>query len=256
MFKGLGHLFEVNFNISYDIALLVMIVITGICLVLGGYFAIVVTDFIQGIIMIFGCVALIAILTAKAGGPVDAFAAIQQRFAEHSAAGPPDMLLLAALILLLILSASMSTLSGLVLVSASSVAIDLYKGHINPSLSKAGSVAMIRAASAVFVAISYIIARYEFAVIMTLMSVSWGVIAGAFAAPYIYGLFWRRATAAGALAGMLVGVVGAIALFFRLGAAKAPIAASAAIITPFIVVPLVSLFTRPPKQETVDRAFA
>ncbi|MCX7719565.1 MAG: sodium/solute symporter [Candidatus Sumerlaeaceae bacterium] len=343
VFKGLGHLFEVNFRISYDIALLVMIAITGVYLVLGGYFAIVVTDFIQGVIMIFGCVAMLVILTAKAGGPLDAVTAVQQRFAEHSASAPPDMLLLAALvfmtsfgvwgmpqmvqkfyavkneavipkaaivtflfsllvavtayytgalthvffdsppivngkpdtdrlipellrtqvpealmalILLLILSASMSTLSGLVLVSASSVAIDLYKGHINPAVSKAGSVAMIRAASAVFVAVSYIIARYEFAVIVTLMSVSWGVIAGAFAAPYIYGLFWRRVTAAGAMAGLLTGVVVALVLFFRLGAPKAPIAASAAILAPFVVVPLVSLFTRPPRREIVDRAFA
>ncbi|MGB4267908.1 MAG: sodium transporter, partial [Spirochaetota bacterium] len=40
VFKGLGHLFEVNFNISYDLALIIMIGITGIYLVLGGYFAI------------------------------------------------------------------------------------------------------------------------------------------------------------------------------------------------------------------------
>ena len=59
VFKGLGHLFEVNFKISYDIALIIMILITGIYLILGGYFAITLTDFIQGIIMILGCAAML-----------------------------------------------------------------------------------------------------------------------------------------------------------------------------------------------------
>ena len=58
----------------------------------------------------------------------------------------PDMLIrylpegVMAVILLLILSASMSTLSALVLVSASSIAIDLYKGHVNPNISRRNSV--------------------------------------------------------------------------------------------------------------------
>ncbi|MBN2547369.1 MAG: sodium transporter, partial [Spirochaetes bacterium] len=62
VFKGLGHLFEINFNINYDIALLIMIGITGLYLVLGGYFAITLTDFIQGIIMIAGSLLMVAIL--------------------------------------------------------------------------------------------------------------------------------------------------------------------------------------------------
>jgi SSS family solute:Na+ symporter len=162
---------------------------------------------------------------------------------------------LMALILLLVLSASMSTLSSLVLVSASAVAIDLYKGHVNPEVSNKASVFLIRLLSAIFIVFSYVIARYDFDIIITLMSLSWGAVAGAFMAPYLYGLFWKRATKAGVKAGMATGLVVNIALFFILGPAKSPIASSAAMIAPFAVVPLVSLFTRPPSERIIAQAF-
>jgi SSS family solute:Na+ symporter len=169
------------------------------------------------------------------------------------AANLPAVLM--GIILLLIVSASMSTLSSLVLVSASSVAIDLYKGHINPKVSKERSLAMMRFMSALFVLISFLIAKYKFAVIVTLMSLSWGAVAGSFMAPYLYGLFWKRTTAAGAWAGMATGLVTDVTLFYVLGPAQAPVAASAAMILPFLVVPVVSLMTRPPEKRLVDKAF-
>src|SRR5574344_780135 len=54
----------------------------------------------------------------------------------------PEILL--AVIMLLILSASMSTLSSIILVSSSAVTIDLYKGYLNPSVSEKQSVLMMR----------------------------------------------------------------------------------------------------------------
>src|SRR5574344_2288765 len=56
VFKGLGHLFETTFHISFDFALVILVAITGIYLVLGGYFAVRLTDFIQGFIMLGGAV--------------------------------------------------------------------------------------------------------------------------------------------------------------------------------------------------------
>ncbi|NDY55922.1 sodium/solute symporter [Desulfovibrio sulfodismutans] len=344
VFKGLGYLFEANFNISFDTALLIMIGITGLYLVLGGYFAIAFTDFIQGIIMIFGSIVMVYLLVQKGGGLSEVLSTIPGKHLLHmplekqpgtlllcalvfmtsfgtwglpqmvqkfyavkdesvivkaawatcvfaliigfaayftgsmthlfydapplTASGAadfdrfiPDMLktnlpeALMALILLLVLSASMSTLSSLVLVSASAVAIDLYKGHINPEVSNKASVRLIRLLSALFIVISYVIARYDFDIIITLMSLSWGAVAGAFMAPYIYGLFWKGATKAGVKAGMATGLVVNITLFFILGPAKSPIASSAAMIAPFAVVPLVSLFTRPPSERTIAQAF-
>jgi SSS family solute:Na+ symporter len=87
------------------------------------------------------------------------------------------------------------------------------------------------------------------------MSLSWGAVSGSFAAPYIYGLYWKGATKAGAYVGLLSGLFIEIVLFFVLGASRSPLAASLAIIVPFIVVPLVSRFTAPPEKALLDRAF-
>jgi len=176
----------------------------------------------------------------------------------------PDMLkahlpeVLMAVILLLVLSASMSTLSSLVLVSSSAVAIDLYKGQIDPDVSKEASLRMMRCLSGVFVVLSFLIAKYELAIIVTLMSLSWGAVAGAFLAPFVYGLYWRRATSAGAYVGMGSGLAVTVGLFFYLGKqyeAYAPMVATLSMIVPFVVVPLVSAFTPVPAQAVLDRSF-
>src|SRR5574344_2789124 len=72
VFKGLGHLFETTFNISFDLALIILVGITGIYLVLGGYFAVTMTDFIQGFIMLAGAIGMMIIIGVKAGGIVKA----------------------------------------------------------------------------------------------------------------------------------------------------------------------------------------
>lgn len=346
VFKGLGYLFKVNFGIPYELALGIMIGITGIYLILGGYFAITLADFIQGIIMLFGCGALMLVLFGKAGGLTEAISAVTASYPAHvpeqmrpdwltvaslvfmtsfGVWGLPQMVqkfyavkdekvipraaigttlfaivigftaytmgalthvffkpetlprlaggginfdniipvllqnnlppVLMALILLLVLSASMSTLSSLVLVSASSVAVDLYKGHINPQVSKENSLAMMRFLSAVFIVISFFIAWQQWDFIVTLMSLSWGSVAGAFMAPYVLGLFWKRGTRAGAFAGMFAGLATNIILFFVLGAKNSPLAASIAMLVPFIVMPAVSLLTKPPSPDVIKKAF-
>jgi SSS family solute:Na+ symporter len=178
----------------------------------------------------------------------------------------PDMLTtilpgwLMAIILLLVLAASMSTLSSLVLVSASAIAIDLAgggkRGADGKNASQKGSLALIRVLSGVFIVVSYFIARYQLAVIVTLMSLSWGVVAGSFMAPFLYGLYWKRTSRAGVLAGMFTGMALAIGLFFILGPDNSPIASTIAMIAPFAVVPVVSAFTQAPAQAAVEKAFA
>jgi len=349
VFKGLGHIFEKNFNIPYDYALLIMIGITGIYLVLGGYFAITMADFIQGFVMIVGSFLMIIVFLGKSGGIGETLSNINIGFQDHTGGkfdpiiliatifmtsfgtwGLPQMVqkfyaiknekvipraaiatfifaliigltayfigslshilfsgekinqimeakdkidfdiivptmlttvlsgkleILMGIILLLIVSASMSTLSSLVLVSSSSVAIDLYKGHLNPDMSKENSLLMMRFLSGIFVVLSYFVAHFKIGFIVTLMSLSWGAVAGSFMAPYIYGLYWKRTTKIGAGAGMFSGLIISIVLFFILGPAKSPIASSIAMIVPFIVVPLVSIFTAPPKKVIIDKAF-
>jgi SSS family solute:Na+ symporter len=165
----------------------------------------------------------------------------------------PELLL--ALILLLILSASMSTLSSLVLVSSSSVAIDLYPVRMDKETGKDRSVAMMRFLSAIFIIVSYFISRFQISIIVYLMSLSWGAVSGSFAAPYILGLYSKRITKPGAYAGLITGLVTEIVLFFVLGASHSPLTASIAIVVPFIVVPVVSLFTKAPERPLIDKAF-
>jgi SSS family solute:Na+ symporter len=346
VFKGLGHLFEKVFGIPYDIALLIMIAFTGIYLILGGYFAIAITDFIQGIIMFAGAAVMILVLSGEGGGYFAMTGKVSEAFEAHipAAARPsaltvvslvfmtsfgtwglpqmtqkfyaiknekvipkaaivttifalmigfsaystgvfshlffdlatvpqneaggvlydlivPTLLTehlpetLMALILLLVLSASMSTLSSLVLVSSSSIAIDLYPSRVDTKTGKERSVAMMRFLSAVFIVISYFISRFQISIIVYLMSLSWGVVSGSFAAPYILGLYSKKVTKAGAYAGLLTGIVTMITLFFVLGSRQSPLAASISIAAPFIVVPLVSAFTKPPPKELLDKAF-
>jgi SSS family solute:Na+ symporter len=160
-----------------------------------------------------------------------------------------------ALILLLILSASMSTLSSLVLVSSSAIAIDLAPVKLETKTGKDHSVAMMRFLSGIFIVISYFISRFQISIIVYLMSLSWGAVSGSFAAPYILGLYSKKITKAGAYAGLFAGLAVEIALFFILGASNSPLSASIAIIVPFIVVPIVSSFTKAPEKELLGKAF-
>jgi SSS family solute:Na+ symporter len=173
---------------------------------------------------------------------------------------PPFMM---AIILLLVLSASISTLTSLVLVSASAVTIDLYKGYLNPNATQGRMLLLMRVLSALFIVASFVVTISKVTWIITLMSVSWGAIAGAFMAPFMYGLFWKRTTKAGAYVGMFTGLILSNGLFFGClflydlphANAFSALFASIAMIVPFVVVPIVSLMTKPPKHDTIDKAF-
>ena len=72
VYNGLSRLFGMAFNISYGTCVLIMAVITGVYVILGGYMATAINDFIQGIIMLFGIVAVIAAVLSGQGGFVEA----------------------------------------------------------------------------------------------------------------------------------------------------------------------------------------
>ncbi|MDO4550583.1 MAG: sodium transporter [Planctomycetia bacterium] len=385
VFQGLGYLFEVSFGMNYPTAILIMCVVTAIYLILGGYFAVALNDFIQGMVMILGTLLMVSILTGKAGGLTETVQAIQVNYAQHipkmnwillsatvfmtsfgvwglpqmvqkfyaihdekqiaraaiittcfsfiivfsayfvgsmshlfydpptresaekdilaakdsaqakilseekktawntrektlhSVPAPaiirgehvvpdfdkfvPDILyntlpeIFMTIIVLLVLSASMSTLSSLVLVSSSSIAIDLYQGIRRGDESSGNSLVLIRFLSGLFILISFFIALSKFEVIVTLMSLSWGSVTGVFMAPYLLALYWKGITRVGTWAGMISGLVTNTLLFFILGPQNAPIAASAAMIVPFFIIPLVSFWTKPPEKAVLQLAF-
>lgn len=148
------------------------------------------------------------------------------------------------LILLLVLSASMSSLSSLVLVSSSSIAIDLYARDSDPKPSAKQTMALLRALCGLFVAASLVIALAKPIFILSLMVISWGAIGGSFLAPYVYGLFLPWANRVGAIAGMVSGLGTALTLYILWGEPGVPIAGATAMIVPMVVLPAVSYATR------------
>ena len=270
LYNGLSRLFGMAFNIDYSICVIVMAVLTGIYVIAGGYMATAINDFIQGIIMLIGIVAVVgAVLNSQGGflaaldgmgkvvdetvsttpgifasffGPdplnllgvilltslgtwglpqmVQKFYAIKSEnsistgtivstfFAVIVAGGCyflggfgrlfsanidiaangfdsiiPAMLsglpdLLIAVVVILVLSASMSTLSSLVLTSSSTLTLDLLKDHIVKDMDEKKQLFIMRVLIVVFVAISVVIAIIQYksnvTFIAQLMGVSWG----------------------------------------------------------------------------------
>ena len=88
------------------------------------------------------------------------------------------------------------------------------------------------------------------------MSLSWGTIAGAFLAPYLYGLFWKGVTKAGAWSGIISGVTISIlgTLIFK-DEKLAPLVSSVSMLIPLLIVPVVSWFTPAYGEAHLERVF-
>ncbi len=357
LYNGLSRLFGMAFNIDYVYCIILMAVLTGIYVIVGGYMATAINDFIQGIIMLFGIVAVIlAVLNSKGGflaaldglaqisdpavsttpgifnsffGPdpinligvviltslgtwglpqmVQKFYAIKSEksitkgtiistlFAGVVAGGCyflggfgrlfsdqidiaangfdsiiPAMLsnlspALIGLVVILVLSASMSTLSSLVMTSSSTLTIDFIKGTIVKDMKDKKQVLCIRILIVVFIAISVVIAilQYRSSVnfIAQLMGISWGAMAGAFLAPFLYGLYWKKTTRAACLVNFIFGAgFMTCNMLFRPqlpALLQSPINAGAFVmLAGLIIVPVVSLITPKQDEKEVDRIFS
>ena len=360
VYMGLSYLFEMTLGLQYNEALIFLALLTGVYLVMGGYLAVAISDFIRGIVEFVGVLGMVVLLAQWKGGffetasvllgdakvmapgltkavvlgpagwqisvpgsiilislilitsfgpmalpqMVQKFYSIRSRadvtramtiagiFAFFMTFGayysgalthlyyadgfPPAIMVdgkpnldqlmpvflttqfppaFVFVILLLVFSASMSSLSSLVLVSSSAIAIDLYGAFANRNANQKQTMLLMRLLCGVFVALSLILAMYKVDVIVNLMVMSWGALAGVFLAPYIYGLFWKRTTRAGAYAGIVTGLVTAFALFVLWGKDGIPLAGAVTMFLPLLVVPVVSLLTQPLPKETIDAAF-
>lgn len=150
---------------------------------------------------------------------------------------------LAILMLLLILSASMSTLAALVLISSSSVAKDVYAGFINPKVSDRNLTLMMRICSAGFVALSVVLAFFKPATIVAILGISWGAIGSTFLGPYLSGLLWKRATPLGAWSSSIAGLATCLTLYVT--GTPSPQAGTIGMLVSLGLAPLVSLVTKP-----------
>ena len=357
LYNGLSRLFGMAFNIDYSVCIVLMAVLTAIYVIAGGYMATAINDFIQGIIMLAGIVAVIvAVINGKGGfmaaldglakvtdetvastpgifasffGPdplnllfvviltslgtwglpqmVQKFYAIKDEesikkgtiistlFALVVAGGCyflggfgrlfsdqidiaangfdsviPTMLsglspMLIAFVVILVLSASMSTLSSLVMASSSTLTIDFLKELFFQKMSEKKQVLCMRFLIVVFIAISSILALIQYKSSVTfiaqLMGVSWGALAGAFLAPFMYALYAKWVTKAACWASFLFGSILMMAnIFFRESfpvILQSPINSGViAMLAGLVIVPVVSIFTPKPDKKLVDDAFA
>ncbi len=369
LYNGLSRLFSMAFHVDYVWCVLGMAVLTGIYVVVGGYMATAVNDFIQGLIMLVGICAVIAsVLNGNGGftaaveslsqipsesapalngafvsflGPqpiyllgvvmltslgtwglpqmVGKFYAIRNEAAirkgtfistffaiivaggcyflggfgrlyggsiEYTAAGTPvydsivpSMLatlpdLMIGVVIILVLSASMSTLSSLVLTSGSTLTLDI----IDPAMAKArkgthmnerNKLLCIRLLVLFFIIVSSVIAiiqaKSSVTFIAQLMGISWGALAGAFLAPFLYGLYWKRTTSASVWASFIVGVGVMCGCMYCTFTGKtflspyftSPInAGMLAMLLGLVVVPFVSLCSRQNRKAEVDEMFS
>ena len=177
--------------------------------------------------------------------------------------GLPDLLM--AVVVILVLSASMSTLSSLVLTSSSTLTLDLLRDHLCKGMSQKRQLLVMRVLVVVFIAISVVPAIVQYTSNVTfiaqLMGVSWGALAGSFLAPFLYGLYWKKATKAACWVSFLFSTLFMLANIAFQSAFPAvlqsPINAGAfCMVAGLVIVPVVSAFTRKPDRDLVEEAFS
>ena len=217
--------------------------------------------------VIIGCGAYLVGSTSRlilgnelpAGGVDSVIPEVLMKVLGNGTAG----IILLAVIMILLLSASMSTLGSVVLTSASAVAVDLIPAVRKKETKPETQMLLTRFLCLLFVACSFFFAVQNITFIVSLMSFSWGVVSGCFIGPYIWGIFSKKITKAGAYAGVLSGllVVGISTLVislnsgFSAAAAKSPEMGVSAMAVSMIVVPLISLVTKNKDKERVEEIF-
>jgi SSS family solute:Na+ symporter len=169
----------------------------------------------------------------------------------------PDILL--GITVIMVLSASMSTLSSLVLTSSSSITLDLIK----PKKDK-DSILIMRFLIVAFLIISVVVALFKNQLIADMMGYSWGALAGAFLAPMMYGLFWKKVTRMSVYINFIFAIGLTLAHFivkpsFVIAGfdAASPVNLGAFImVVSLILVPLFSLATKKDDEKYIESVFS
>ena len=234
---------EQAINKGMIISTVFALIVAGGCYFLGG----------------FGRLFADQIGVTEAGVPVGGYDAVIPAMLS----GLPTILI--AVVVILVLSASMSTLSSLVLASSSTLTLDFLKDNVIRNMDEKKQVRWMKGLIVVFIAISVVMAilQYKSSVtfIAQLMGVSWGALAGAFLAPFLYGLYWKKTTSAGCWASFIFSTVVMLAnvvakpLFPAI--LQSPINAGAfCMVAGLVLVPLVSLFTKKPDEKHLENVFS
>ena len=165
----------------------------------------------------------------------------------------PDLLI--GIVVVLVLSASMSTLSSLVLTSSSTITLDFLKETVAKDMDDKKQLVIMRVLVAAFIILSVVIALNPPTFIAQLMGYSWGALAGSFLAPFMYGLYSKKVTKASVWVSYIVGVCFTVFNMFT-KVIPSPINAGAiTMIAGLVIVPVVSLITPKLDSKFVDDIF-
>jgi len=183
------------------------------------------------------------------------------RFVYSVAENAEERGVLFSFILLCVLSASMSTLSSIVLTSSTSISVDLMsvlRKEKAPDEKK--QMLITRLLCFAFIGLSLIFALFNFSIIVSIMSFSWGVVSGCFLGPYFWALYSKKTTRAGAWSGLLSGIT-VFAVYYILSlavpAVKFDVAMCGviAMAVSFVIVPVVSSFSKQLPEATIAKSF-
>ena len=170
--------------------------------------------------------------------------------------------ILVGVVIVLVLSASMSTLSSLVLTSSSTVTLDLIEqikpGNKNADKKKKEKTQLItmRVLLVFFIVVSVLLSLNPPTFIAQLMGYSWGALAGAFLAPFLWGLYWKKTTKLSVWVCFIFGVGFTVANMFLKFIASPINAGAVTMLAGLVIVPLVSLITPKLSKEKVDGIFS
>ena len=158
-----------------------------------------------------------------------------------------------------ILAAIMSTADSQLLVSASSIAEDIYKGIIKKDADDKSVMTLSRISIVVIAVIAYIIAWNPDSSVMALVSDAWAGLGSAFGPLVLMALFWKRTNLPGAIAGLVSGAATVILWDYIPLVAGATIKAATGLYSLAVGFPIslvfivvVSLLTKAPSQEIID----
>ncbi len=180
-----------------------------------------------------------------------------------------------AIVIVLVLSASMSTLSSLVLTSSSTLTLDVIVPANKKELSEKKKLFIMRAFIVFFILVSAVLAILkdtvwaDFVFIAQMMGVSWGALAGSFLAPFLYGLYCKKTTKAAVWVSFVLGVglmtvqllVSTKVLVFSSDVLNfifknSLYSGAFTMLLNLIIVPLVSIFTKKQSTEATDEIFS
>lgn len=157
----------------------------------------------------------------------------------------------AGVLLSAILAAVMSTLSGQLLICASAITEDFYKGILRPNASQKELVWLGRGMVLAIALLAIVLAQDPNSKVLGLVSYAWAGFGCAFGPVVILSLFWKRMNMAGAMAGMLTGAL--VVVFWN---DVVPNSGIYEMIPGFILatlaIGLVSLITPAPRAEVVE----